>query len=115
MTLQNSISKIGLLNPIIVTKDYVLLCGQRRLEACKSLGWTQIDAIIYDVKDPLKKLEIEAQENLIRKDFTQLDIERIIQRKKELMSRGFFRKIANFFKAVFLFIKNFFVKIFKKK
>jgi ParB family chromosome partitioning protein len=41
-----SISAIGLLNPIVVTRAGVLVAGARRLAACKSLGMTEIRATI---------------------------------------------------------------------
>ena len=41
-----------LLNPITVKKEkdgfYLLLAGERRLEACKLLGWKKIDAHIIN-------------------------------------------------------------------
>jgi ParB family transcriptional regulator, chromosome partitioning protein len=44
--LAESIEDIGLLQPIIVTPDGLLLCGERRLRACKLLGWTEIPVVI---------------------------------------------------------------------
>lgn len=37
-----SIEDIGLLNPITINEDGLLLAGARRLAACKRLGWTTI-------------------------------------------------------------------------
>jgi ParB family transcriptional regulator, chromosome partitioning protein len=37
-----SIEDIGLLHPIIVNEDGLLLAGARRLAACKRLGWKKI-------------------------------------------------------------------------
>ena len=46
------ISLCGLLNPITVEEIgdgyYLLLAGERRLEACKLLGWKKIDAHIIN-------------------------------------------------------------------
>jgi hypothetical protein len=44
--LAKSIEDIGLLQPIIVTPDGLLLCGERRLRAAKLLGWTEIPVVI---------------------------------------------------------------------
>ena len=37
-SLAQSINEIGLLHPVVITADGRLIAGQRRLEACKSLG-----------------------------------------------------------------------------
>ena len=37
--LMMSIQKLGLLQPVTITPDGVLVCGARRLEAVKRLGW----------------------------------------------------------------------------
>lgn len=64
--LAQSISEIGLLHPIVVTPDNRLIAGQRRLEACKRLGWDCIPATVVD----LQNLAIgERDENMARKDF----------------------------------------------
>lgn len=44
--LADSISKVGLLNPITVDKDYNLIAGLHRLEAVKLLGWTEIECTV---------------------------------------------------------------------
>jgi len=41
-SLCKSIKSIGLLHPIVVTQDYYLVAGLRRLEAAKRLGWDTI-------------------------------------------------------------------------
>ncbi len=40
--LAESIADIGLLHPIIVNEDGLLLAGARRLAACKRLGWMTV-------------------------------------------------------------------------
>ena len=42
MELINDIKANGLINPVTVNTDHVLLAGYRRLSACKALGWTDI-------------------------------------------------------------------------
>jgi ParB family chromosome partitioning protein len=37
-----SIADIGLINPITIDSNGLLLAGERRLEAAKLLGWTKI-------------------------------------------------------------------------
>ncbi|MBF0140234.1 MAG: ParB N-terminal domain-containing protein [Magnetococcales bacterium] len=65
--LANSINTVGLLQPIGITVDNVLVYGERRFLACRDvLGWTEIDAILVDIKD---LLQAEHDENEIRKNF----------------------------------------------
>jgi ParB family transcriptional regulator, chromosome partitioning protein len=44
--LAESIEDIGLLHPITVSEDGVLLAGRRRLAACKQLGWKEIPVTV---------------------------------------------------------------------
>ncbi|GIW56251.1 MAG: hypothetical protein KatS3mg082_2655 [Nitrospiraceae bacterium] len=63
-----SISTVGLLHPPVVTKDGVLVCGERRFRAMREiLGWKTIPVIVLEVPS---LLEGEYAENEIRKDFT---------------------------------------------
>lgn len=50
-SLANSIADIGLLHPIVVSLDGKLIAGQRRLEACKRLGMTEIAVTTVEVDD----------------------------------------------------------------
>jgi len=43
-TLAESMSRLGLLTPVVVTADGDLICGKRRLAAATQLGWTTIPA-----------------------------------------------------------------------
>ena len=38
----DSIAEVGLLHPVVVTPEGRLIAGQRRLEACRQLGWTEV-------------------------------------------------------------------------
>jgi ParB/RepB/Spo0J family partition protein len=44
-----SIKELGLLQPIVVRPDGVLVAGERRLRAAKLLGWTEIPVNVVDV------------------------------------------------------------------
>lgn len=86
-----SIQQVGLLNPIVVTADYRLVAGFRRLSACRQLGWVEIEANVVPYKDnPLLLLDAEVAENLMRKDFTAEEIMAIEKRRQEIirMMRG---------------------------
>jgi ParB family chromosome partitioning protein len=63
--LAQSIKVVGLLHPIVITTDGRLIAGERRLEACRSLGWTKIPVTIVDIRDLLRG---QADENSVRKD-----------------------------------------------
>lgn len=68
--LADDIKENGLINPPTVNKDYVLLTGERRLRACKSLGWKQIEVRMMDTRDAEHELNIEISENNVRKAFS---------------------------------------------
>lgn len=65
--LAQSIAEIGLLHPIVVTPGNVLIAGQRRLEACRLLGWDAVPATVLDLDAVVRG---EHDENALRKDFT---------------------------------------------
>ncbi len=64
--LANSIHTLSLLQPIGVDSQMNLVFGQRRLEACRSLGWENIPVRLIDAPAILA----ENDENEVRKDFT---------------------------------------------
>ena len=74
--LAKSIEKHGLIQPIIViekTNKYILVAGERRLRAVKSLGKNTIKAIVSDIS--LKDLrEYALIENIQREDLNSLEI-----------------------------------------
>jgi len=65
--LSRSIQEVGLLHPIVINERDELIAGQRRLQACKKLGWTEIPVHVVNI-DNLTAGEFE--ENTNRKDFT---------------------------------------------
>ena len=68
--LAKDIEQNGLINPPTVTPDLVLIAGERRLAACKLLGWQQIEVKVMEVRDYEHQLRLEISENENRKDFT---------------------------------------------
>lgn len=82
-TLMASIKQDGLLQPVEVSlssgskDEYILVFGNRRLEACKKLGWTTIPAIIKNeiaFKDFIIKNTLE---NVERQQITESEMGRI--------------------------------------
>jgi len=71
--LADSIRRLGLIHPIVITRSNALVAGHRRLLACRSLGWTAIPFQFYDEVDPLQRELVETEENTRRKDMTWLE------------------------------------------
>lgn len=72
--LAESISKYGLLSPLVLDRDKNrLLAGGRRLEALKSLKWTLAPVLYRDQLTDLQRKEIELEENIARKDMTPVE------------------------------------------
>jgi len=72
-----SIRQAGLLQPVVVRSapaggGFELIAGERRLRACKALGWEQIPAVKRDVDDRTM-LTLALIENLQRDDLSPLD------------------------------------------
>jgi len=97
--------------PIIVDEKNHLLAGGRRLQAAKLLGWTKINACVADGLTPLQKLDVEVQENLMRKDFTEAEVLKSIEMKRRLMRRPWYRVIWDFIKKIF----SLFIGLFKRR
>jgi ParB family transcriptional regulator, chromosome partitioning protein len=64
--LSRSIKEHGLLHPIIVRNGNELVAGQRRLEACKRLGWTSISTRRVETMSDEDLRAIEFEENAAR-------------------------------------------------
>jgi len=65
--LKASIRAVGLLHPVAITPDGKLIAGERRLRACKKLGWSDVPVRVLDI-DAIARGELA--ENTLRKDFT---------------------------------------------
>jgi DNA modification methylase len=69
--LADSILSVGLLQPVVVSRDRHLICGRRRLAACKELGWRVIPTVVAtDCETMVKAVMAERDENTCRKPFT---------------------------------------------
>ena len=82
-SLIDSIKEVGLLNPITVNQDMVLIAGLHRLEAFKKLGKTKIPVRIIDINELLTELA-EIDENIIRTELTALEKSEQLSRRKEI-------------------------------
>jgi ParB/RepB/Spo0J family partition protein len=88
-SLRHSIEEVGLLFPVVVNKNRVLISGARRLEACRLLGRRQITALVVDCSDPVKCLDMQCQENLCRKDLTERELDKEIDLKTRYLRKGY--------------------------
>lgn len=84
--LADDIRTNGLINPPTINKNYVLLAGERRLMACKLLGWSQIEVHMIDTRDEAHDLAVEMSENNMRRNFTGSELAAGIRRQMELES-----------------------------
>lgn len=65
--LARSIEQLGLLHPIVITENGELIAGERRLEAFRLLGRSEIPTYVVNIEHLVLG---EQAENAIRKDFT---------------------------------------------
>ena len=81
--LADSISKVGLINPITVDQEYTLIAGLHRLEAAKRLGWTEIKFTVSNLEGLQAELA-EIDENFVRKDLSDDEFRELLLRRKEI-------------------------------
>lgn len=63
-----SIAKIGLIYPLVITSEGILISGERRLEACKHLGWKIIACVeANDLESAATQLRAEQDDYTERK------------------------------------------------
>jgi len=68
-SLKNSIERLGLLHPLVVTEDLQLISGERRITALRDLGWDQVPVnVMSDLDTAARLLEAERDENVERLD-----------------------------------------------
>ena len=83
--LAQNIEKYGLLAPPVLTDDGTLVAGQRRVEAMKLLGWTETPYISKGQLTQAQLHEIELEENIRRKDFTEYEISKNMVALRDLV------------------------------
>jgi hypothetical protein len=81
-----SLAEVGLISPISVYPvgdAFELVAGRHRIEAARSLGWMEIDAVLVDL-EVIDREIAEIDENLVRHALTAADECRQTARRKEL-------------------------------
>lgn len=81
--LEKSIQTLGLIAPLVISPDNVILAGARRYQAMLNLGFTQTAVMVID-RNSLEKELVSIDENLVRKDLTKLEIESHLRRAREI-------------------------------
>lgn len=99
--LMDSLKRVGQLNPITVSPAYELIAGHRRLTAATKLGWKTVDVVVVSGLDEVRRLEMELEENLYRKDFTPDEVlagwKRLDELRHPTLRRRFGRALRGFF------------------
>ncbi len=97
-----SIKKIGLIYPVIIDKNNVLISGNRRIEACLEAEIMTIPAVRLDLEyNSPEALEIQADDNLCRLPFTVEDFDKLINLKKDAIQTNNKKGIISGIKTVF--------------
>jgi len=71
--LADSIRRLGLIHPIVITRDNVLVAGERRLAAIRHLRDPFVNCQYVDEVEPDHLKAIELEENIKRRDITWQD------------------------------------------
>lgn len=90
-----SIQQYGLLQPLTVTVDGVLVCGARRLAAIKQLRWRTVSVWVRSgISGRLGHLLAEQDDNVLHKDLTPVEAAALYRELKTLMVEDAARRQA---------------------
>jgi ParB family chromosome partitioning protein len=84
--LEKSIQTLGLIAPIVISPNNVILAGARRYQALTNLGFAEVPVMIVD-KGALESELVSIDENLVRKDLSKIEIEGHLRRAKEIYQK----------------------------
>jgi ParB family chromosome partitioning protein len=88
-----SIQRVGLLQPITVTPDMVLVCGYRRLVAIQRLGWTTTRPWVRrGISDRLQAVLAERDEEQLRKPLDDVEAAQLYREVKQLLAEDAARR-----------------------
>ncbi|MFE7503863.1 ParB N-terminal domain-containing protein [Promicromonospora sp. NPDC057488] len=88
-----SIDQFGLLQPITVTPDLVLVCGYRRLVAIHRLGWTTTRPWVRSgISDRLQEVLAERDEEQLRKPLDDVEAAQLYREIKQLLAEDAARR-----------------------
>ncbi len=81
--LEKSIQTLGLIAPLVINGENVILAGARRFQALLNLGFTEAPVMVVDKNSLVQEL-VSIDENLVRKDLSKIEIESHLRRAKEI-------------------------------
>lgn len=81
--LEKSIQTLGLIAPLVISEENVILAGARRYQAMLNLGFKEAPVMIISGNELEKEL-VSIDENLVRKDLSKIEIESHLRRAKEI-------------------------------
>lgn len=81
--LEKSIQTLGLIAPLVISDENVILAGARRYQAMLNLGFTESPVMVVN-GNALEKELVSIDENLVRKDLSKIEIEAHLRRAKEI-------------------------------
>ena len=91
--LASSIREQGLLQPITISPDGTLICGVRRLEVARRLGWHKVNVWVRaGISTPLERLLAEQHENTTRKPYTPIEAAGLYRELKTLIAEDAARR-----------------------
>lgn len=81
--LEKSIRTVGLIAPLVISQDNVILAGARRYQALLNLGYTEAAVTVVE-RGPLERELVSIDENLVRKDLSKMEVEGHLRRAKAI-------------------------------
>lgn len=91
--LMKSIQRVGLLQPITITPDGLLVCGRRRLEAVKRMGWRTLRVWVRSgISDELSRLLAQRDDNELRMPLSPVEQAALYEELKKLLAEDAARR-----------------------
>lgn len=90
----DSITRLGLLQPLVVTTKNKLVAGRHRLEAVRRLEWATVPVVVVELSDLEARLAA-VDENLVRNDLSRLErFEHVVARAELVAALGQRKKVG---------------------
>lgn len=91
--LMESLERVGLLQPVTITPEGYLICGYRRLEAARRLGWTTVRVWVRSgLSDELTRLLAERDDNLTHKPLSAYEAAQLFKELSALIAEDASRR-----------------------